>query len=141
MLKNQVGKNIMTDSVADMLARIKNGQVAKLPTVSMPHSNFKKDILQVIQENGYIKSFEERNREDGHRELVVHLKYIKGRKPVIQDIKKVSKPGCRVYSPIGKLKGFYNNLGITILSTSKGVMSDTQARNAEVGGEILCQIF
>ena len=141
MLENQVGKNYMIDPIADMLVRIKNGQVAKLPTVTIPHSNFKRDILRVIKESGYINSFEEQKGKDGHKELVVHLKYAKGQRPVIQDIKKISKPGCRIYSPIGKLKGFYNNFGTTILSTSQGIMSDSQARKTGIGGEILCQIF
>jgi len=131
----------MTDSVADMLARIKNGQVAKLSTVSIPYSNFKKHILQVIKDEGYIKSFEEKKTKENHKELIVRLKYIEGRKPVIQDVKRVSKPGCRMYSSINDLKGFYNNFGVTILSTSKGIMSDAQARSAKIGGEVLCQIF
>jgi small subunit ribosomal protein S8 len=132
----------MTDGVADMLARIKNGQVAKLQAVAVPHSNLKKGVLQVIKDSGYIKSFEEqKSTKTGHKEFIVHLKYMQGRKPVIQDLKKVSKPGCRRYSPIGELKSFYNNLGTTILSTSKGILSDKQARAANVGGEVLCQIF
>jgi small subunit ribosomal protein S8 len=132
----------MTDAIADMLARIRNGQVAKLQTVSIPYSNLKKGILEVIQSEGYIKSFEEKTSEvTGHKEMLVHLKYTDGRTPVIQDARKVSKPGCRIYSPIGALKNYYNNLGITILSTSKGIMSGKQARDANVGGEVLCQIF
>ena len=132
----------MTDSIADMLARIKNGQVAKLSNVFIPYSNFKKNVLQVIKDEGYIKSYEEKTaKKDGHKGLVVYLKYDKNKKPVIQDIKRVSKPGCRVYSSINELKGYYNNFGITILSTSKGVMSDSQARNAKLGGEVLCKIF
>ena len=77
----------------------------------------------------------------GHKGLVVHLKYDRNKKPVIQDIKRISKPGRRVYSSISDLKGYYNNLGITIISTSKGVMSDNQAREASLGGEVLCKIF
>jgi small subunit ribosomal protein S8 len=132
----------MSDIIADMLVRIKNGQRARLSNVAVPHSNFKKDILQVIHDEGYIKSFEEKKSEvTGHKEFIVYLKYTNGQKPVIKDVRKVSKPGCRVYRPIDQLKGYYNNLGITILSTSKGVMSDTAARNAKIGGEVLCQIF
>jgi small subunit ribosomal protein S8 len=132
----------MTDSIADMLVRIKNGQAAKLHAVSVPYSNFKRDILQVIRDEGYIKSFEEQvSKTSGHKEFIVHLKYVKGNKPVITSIRKVSKPGCRVYSPISKLSGYYNNFGITILSTSHGVMSDARAREAKLGGEVLCQIF
>ena len=132
----------MTDAIADMLIRIKNGQVAKLSNVFIPYSNFKKSILRVIKDEGYIKSYEEKDSiQNGHKGLVVHLKYDKDKRPVIRDIKRVSKPGCRVYSAINELKGYYNNLGIIILSTSKGVMSDSQARNAKLGGEILCKIF
>ena len=132
----------MTDSIADMLARIKNGQTAKLANACIPYSNLKKNILQVMKNEGYIKSYEEKaNAKTGHKELVVQLKYDKNQKPVIQDIKKISKPGRRIYSSISSLKGYYNNLGITILSTSKGVMSDTQARTAKLGGEVLCKIF
>lgn len=132
----------MTDSIADMLARIKNGQTAKLSSTCVPYSNLKKNVLQVMKNEGYIKSYEEKsNAETGHKELIVQLKYDKNEKPVIQDIKKVSKPGRRIYSSISDLKGYYNNLGVTVLSTSKGVMSDNQARTAKVGGEVLCKIF
>jgi len=132
----------MTDSIADMLIRIKNGQMVKAKSVYMPHSKFKKDILKVLQNEGYIKSYEEKLVENTvHKGIVVYLKYADDRKPVIRDVRKVSKPGRRIYSSIDDLKGHYNNLGITILSTSKGVMSDNQARKAKVGGEILCQVF
>ncbi|NRA73315.1 MAG: 30S ribosomal protein S8 [Rickettsiales bacterium] len=132
----------MTDSIADMLARIKNGQTAGLSEVFVPYSNLKKNILQVIKNEGYIKSYEENiDSKTNHKGLIVRLKYDKNRKPVVQDVKRISKPGCRVYSSIGDLKGYYNNLGVVVLSTSKGIMSDSQARTAKLGGEVLFKIF
>lgn len=129
------------DPIADMLIRIKNGQAVGHDFVSMPCSAFKKGVLQVMLDEGYIKGFEEKvDDATGHKNLVVALKYLRGM-PVIKEVKKVSKPGCRIYSSIRDLRGHYNNLGVVILSTSSGIMSDTQARQKNIGGEVICKIF
>lgn len=129
------------DPIADMLIRIKNGQAAGRDFVNVPCSVFKKGVLQVMLDEGYIKGFEEKvDDATGHKNLVVQLKYLRGM-PVIKEVKKVSKPGCRIYSSIRDLRGHYNNLGTVILSTSAGIMSDAQARKRNMGGEVICKIF
>ncbi len=130
----------MTDNIADMLTRIRNGQKSKLISISLPGSKTKCAILKVLQEAGYIKSYE-LSTEQNISQIEVYLKYsIKG-KPAIFKIDRVSKPGKRVYSSISKLRGYYNNMGIYILSTSKGVLSDREAHNQKVGGEVICKVF
>ncbi len=130
----------MTDPIADMLTRIRNGQHARLYNIEMPSSKVREGILTVLKDEGYIKDF--RKNEDGQFPVLsVDLKYDFGGKPVISEIKRVSKPGRRVYSGIEKMKKFYNGLGVIILSTSKGIMSDHDARRANIGGEVLCAVF
>lgn len=130
----------MTDNIADMLTRIRNGQKSKLITISLPGSKIKCAVLKVLQEEGYIKGYEVFN-EQNISTIEVHLKYSVRGKPAIYKIDRVSKPGKRVYSSIGKLKGYYNNMGIYILSTSRGVLSDREAHNQKVGGEVICKVF
>lgn len=132
---------MMTDLVADMLTRIKNGQKAKLPVVRAPYSGFSAKILQVMQDEGYIKGFEVKNIRKGVDELAISLKYLPGRKPVIVQIKKISKSGKREFVTVDKLGSFFNGLGIAILSTSKGVVSSVEAQKLHVGGELICKIF
>lgn len=129
----------MTDPIADMLARIKNACMRGYQTVDVPASNAKAGVLQVLEREGYILGFD-RFEKDGHNYLQVKLKYYDG-KPVIQVLSRVSKSSCRVYSKIRNVPRFYNGFGIFVLSTSKGILSDAEAREQNVGGEILCKVF
>jgi len=130
----------MSDPVADLLTRIRNGQSAKKESVVAPASNLRANLLEVLRREGYIRNFERYNISTGIDEIRIELKYYDG-EPVIKEIKRVSRPGRRVYSGIKDLARVYNGLGISILSTPQGVMSDAEARAANVGGEVLCQVF
>ena len=131
----------MSDPLGDMLTRIRNGQKAGLPAVSSPASRLRANVLEVLKREGYIRGFSEQaERSQGFNELRIELKYHEGQ-PVIRDISRVSKPGRRVYSKVTDLPRVFNGLGISILSTPRGVMSDSEARAANVGGEILCRVF
>ena len=130
----------MSDPVADLLTRIRNGQQAKKVSVTAPASNMRENVLGVLECEGYIRGFERYNIRTGIDEIKIELKYYEG-EPVIREINRVSRPGCRVYSKIKDLPKVYNGLGIAILSTPRGAMSDAEAREANVGGEILCQVF
>lgn len=130
----------MSDPLGDMLTRIRNGQRANKSVVTVPASKMRGNVLDVLQREGYIRGYSWSEVHDGIAELAVELKYSEGQ-PVIREINRVSKPGRRVYAGIRKLQPFYNGLGIAILSTPRGVMSDSEARAANVGGEILCQVF
>jgi small subunit ribosomal protein S8 len=130
----------MTDPLGDMLSRIRNGQQARQNRVVAPSSRLRMNVLEVLKREGYIRGFDQRTSQAGHSELVIELKYHDG-SPVIQEISRVSKPGRRVYSKIKELPRYYNGLGITILSTPRGVLSDNEARNQNVGGEVLCRVF
>lgn len=131
----------MTDNIADMLTRIRNAQKSKMISMSVPHSKMKCAILDVLREEGYIKSYEVTNVALNIDEIEVGLKYSAQGKPVIQEIKRVSKPGKRAYSSASAMKGYYNGMGIYILSTPKGVLSDREARRLGVGGEVICKVF
>lgn len=128
----------LSDPLGDMLTRIRNGQRARKLAVASPSSRLRKNVLDVLQREGYIRGFAA--VEAGRDELSIELKYQNGT-PVIREIKRVSKPGRRVYSGVGDLPRIYNGLGIAILSTPRGVMSDAEAREAHVGGEVLCTVF
>ncbi len=130
----------MTDPLADMLTRIRNGQQAKLYSVESPYSDLRFSVLEVLKSEGYITDFEKVDGKDGHPAISIVLKYHEG-KGVISVLKKISKPGRRVYSKIKDLQQFYNGLGVVILSTSKGVMADHEARKENLGGEVLCNVF
>jgi small subunit ribosomal protein S8 len=130
----------MSDPIADMLTRIRNGQSAKLAAVECPSSSFRKHILDVLQREGYIRGYSEDDRGPGHQMLIIELKYHEG-EAAIRRIDRVSTPGRRVYARLKDLPRVYNGLGISILSTPQGVMSDNEARAAHVGGEVLCRIF
>ena len=130
----------MSDTLGDMLTRIRNGLHAKKTVVEAPCSKFRTNVLEVLKREGYIRNYSSIELKSGIKHLKIELKYQEGI-PVISEIKRVSKPGCRVYSSINKLPKVYNGLGISILSTPRGVMSDNEARAANVGGEILCQVF
>ena len=130
----------MSDPLGDMLTRIRNGQRASKSIVTVPASKLRSNVLEVLQREGYIRGFSWAELRPGIAELTVELKYSDGA-PVIREIDRVSKPGRRVYAGIKKLQPVYNGLGISILSTPRGVMSDTEARAANVGGEVLCRVF
>jgi small subunit ribosomal protein S8 len=129
----------MTDPIADMLTRIRNGHKIKAESVLMPSSKIKINIARVLVEEGYINGYQEEDLENNKKNLLINLKYYEGR-PVIEKIERVSRPGLRVYKPTNELPKVMGGLGILILSTSKGVMSDRQARKQDQGGEILCVV-
>ena len=129
----------MTDPIADMLTRIRNGHKIKAESVLMPSSKIKINIARVLVEEGYINGYQEEDLENNKKNLLINLKYFEGR-PVIEKIERVSRPGLRVYIPANELPKVMGGLGILILSTSKGVMSDRQARKQDQGGEILCVV-
>jgi small subunit ribosomal protein S8 len=128
----------MQDSLADMLTRIRNAQMAEKQTVSMPSSKLKAAVAQVLQDEGYINGFGV--EESAKSQLTIELKYFEG-KPVIEEIDRYSRPGLRQYSGSSKLPNVRGGLGVAIVSTSKGVMTDRAARAAGVGGEVLCTVF
>ena len=126
----------MTDPIADMLTRIRNAQRSEKQSVVMPASRVKKAIAQVLKDEGYIEDFAVRDIE-GRPTLEIWLKYYAG-KPVIEKIERVSRPGLRIYRPKDELPNVMNGLGVAIVSTSRGVMTDRKARGLGVGGEVLC---
>jgi len=130
----------MSDPLGDMLTRIRNGQRANKSVITVPASKLRSNVLDVLQREGYIRGYSWAEIRSGIAELTVELKYSEGQ-PVIREISRVSTPGRRVYSSVRKMQPIYNGLGIAILSTPRGVMSDNEARAANVGGEILCQVF
>ena len=130
----------MTDPVGDMLTRIRNGQRAGKTAVLTPASKLRENVLGVLEREGYIRGYTRADFERGKAELSIMLKYFEG-EPVIHQIRRVSTPGRRVYSKIKDLPRVANGLGISILSTPRGVMSDNEARMENVGGEVLCQVF
>ena len=130
----------MTDPLGDMLTRIRNGQRAGKPSVSSPASRLRASVCDVLQREGFIRGYSRQEVRKGVNELMIELKYHDGQ-PVIQEINRVSTPGRRVYSKIKDLPRVYNGLGISILSTPRGVMSDAEARDHHVGGEVLCRVF
>ena len=130
----------LVDPIGDMLTRIRNGQMRSLNKIKIPFSNFRLKILEVLKKEGYIIDFNIDNSKKKIKFLSVDLKYYEGR-PVIKEIKRVSKPGRRVYSRATSIPKVLNGLGLAILSTSKGVMSDTEAIKNNLGGEIICKVF
>ncbi len=130
----------MTDPLGDMLTRIRNAQLRGKSSVATPASKLRKNVLDVLADEGYIRGYSVVEHDGGKTEIEIALKYYEGQ-PVIRDIRRVSKPGRRVYSSVQKLTRVQNGLGISILSTPKGVMSDVLAREQNVGGEILCEVF
>ena len=130
---------LMNDPLGDMLTRIRNAQLRKRPTVSTPASSLRARVLDVLQSEGYIRGYSE-VEFNGKAEFQIELKYFDGQ-PVIKEIQRVSKPGRRVYSSVRSIPRVMDGLGVSILSTPKGVMSDHEARNQNVGGEVLCRVF
>ena len=130
----------MNDPIGDMLTRIRNAHLRGKSTVKTPASKLRGWVLDVLQSEGYIRGFESATSDAGHPELEISLKYFDG-EPVIKELKRVSKPGRRVYSASSDIPTVRQGLGISIVSTPQGVMSDAQARAANVGGEVLCTVF
>jgi small subunit ribosomal protein S8 len=130
----------MTDPLGDMLTRIRNGQRAGKRVISAPASKLRARVLDVLQREGFIRGYSEAEVTPGVRELKIELKYHEG-EPAIREISRVSKPGRRVYSKLEDIPRVYNGLGVAILSTPRGVISDSEAREAHVGGEILCKVL
>lgn len=130
----------MNDPIGDMLTRIRNAQLRRRPKVSTPASNMRARVLDVLTEEGYIRGYARVEQKGIEAEFEIELKYYNGQ-PAIREIERVSKPGRRVYSPVKDLKNVRNGLGVAILSTPKGVMSDSRAREENVGGEIICNVF
>jgi small subunit ribosomal protein S8 len=130
----------LMDPIGDMFTRIRNGQMRFLNTIDLPASNFRLKILEVLKQEGYITNYVLENKEKNKKNLKVDLKYYEGH-PVIKEIKRISKPGRRVYSKANSIPKIQNGLGLAILSTPKGVMSDNEARKNNLGGEIICRVF
>ena len=129
-----------TDPIADMITRIRNGQLRKLNTVSIPNSRLRAKILDVLKDEGYISNYKILSEKQNNKSLIVDLKYNNGI-PVIKNIARVSKPGRRVYAKANSIPKIQNGLGIAIVSTSMGIMSDNDARTKNIGGEIICRVF
>ena len=130
----------MNDPIGDMLTRIRNAQMRGKRTVETPASKLRAWVLDVLADEGFIRGYEKVTGKDGHPALEISLKYYEGA-PVIRELKRVSKPGRRVYSSVNDLPSVRQGLGVSIVSTPKGVMSDAKARSANVGGEVLCTVF
>ncbi len=130
----------MNDPIADMLTRIRNSQMRGKSTVETPASKLRAWVLDVLADEGYIRGYEATTGKDGHPAIEVSLKYFEGT-PVIREMKRVSKPGRRVYLSVNDIPQVRQGLGVSIVSTPKGVMSDASARTANVGGEVLCTVF
>jgi len=130
----------MSDPLGDMLTRIRNAQMRRKNKVSSPNSKLRAHVLDVLANEGYIRGYTTVDYEGGKSELEIELKYFDG-EPVIRTIERVSKPGRRVYSSVKNIPHVSNGLGVSIISTPRGVMSDHQARDENVGGEVLCRVF
>ena len=130
----------LVDPIGDMFTRIRNGQMRNLNSVNIPASKFRSQILEILKNEGFINNFRLEKKEDKKNILIIDLKYFEG-SPVIKEIKRISKPGRRVYSRAVSIPKVQNGLGVAILSTSKGVMSDNDTRKNNLGGEIICRVF
>ena len=130
----------LMDPIGDMFTRIRNGQMRSLNSIEIPSSNFRQNILKILKDEGFIKDYYIEKSKNNKVNLKINLKYYEG-DPVIKEIKRISKPGRRVYSRATSIPKVMNGLGLAILSTPKGVMSDAEARKNNVGGEIICRVF
>lgn len=130
----------MTDTLGDMLSRIRNGQMANMPVVTCPSSKLRKNVLEALKREGYIRGYTETQKSGSQATLDIELKYHEG-SGAIRKIERISTPGRRVYAGIGDLGRVFNGLGVWILSTPRGVLSDNEARTEHVGGEVLCRVF
>ncbi len=130
----------LMDPIGDMLTRIRNGQQRLMAKVEMPSSSLRLKILEVLKTEGFISTYHIEKKENNKISLIVNLKYYEGN-PVIKDIRRISKPGRRVYSRATSIPRIQNGLGLAIISTNKGVMSDIEARKNNIGGEVICRVF
>jgi small subunit ribosomal protein S8 len=130
----------MSDPIADLLTRLRNGIQARQDSVQVPTSRLKREILEVFKREGYIQDFEEK-KDTGKGVLQVKLKYIDGQEPVIKNLKRVSKPSLRIYTKSQAMKPVRSGMGISIVTTSKGIMTGKQARQSNLGGEVICEIW
>ncbi len=130
----------MTDPIADMLTRIRNASLARQREVVMPSSRVKREIARILTDEGFIAGWETRTT-DGHEEITMSLKYVEGRTPVVSGLKRISKPGLRVYARKTEIPRVLGGLGLAILSTSHGIMTGQEARKANLGGEVLCFVW
>ncbi len=130
----------ITDPIGDLLSRIRNGQLRGKSKITSPNSRLRTRLLDVLQTEGFIRGYAEVEFKDGMKQLEIELKYHEGR-PVIRELKRVSTPGRRVYASVKELKPHRQGLGVSIVSTPQGVMTDSVAREKNVGGEVLCQVF
>ena len=135
MLRKRVGKKMITDPIADMLIRIKNGYQAKKKLIVVPHSKVKEKLAKILLKEGYLEQSKSKDRN-----LELKLKYT-GKKPALRDLKRISKPSLRVYSKSVKIPRVKQGFGVTIVSTSQGLMTDAQAKKKSLGGEIICQVW
>lgn len=130
----------VTDPIGDLLTRIRNGQLRGMAKIKSPNSRLRTRVLDVLQAEGFIRGYAEVEFKGGRKELEIELKYHEGQ-PVIRELKRVSTPGRRVYASVSDLKPHRSGLGVSIVSTPQGVMTDSTAREKNVGGEVLCQVF
>jgi small subunit ribosomal protein S8 len=132
---------MQTDPISDMLARIRNAITAHHLRTTMPANRLKFDIAAILKQEGYISDVREETNNKGHKNIEIVLKYDRDRKPALDGIKRISRPGCRVYVRKDAIPFVYSGLGISILSTSSGVMTDGEARKRGVGGEVICEVW
>ena len=130
-----------TDPIADMLTRIRNAQAAKKSELVLPYSKFKASLAELLVKSGFVSGCQEMTSGDNHKMLQINLKYSVAGEAVISGIKRVSKPGQRIYLPADKLPRTNSGYGVTVVSTSKGLMTDKEARKQKVGGEVVCQVW
>ena len=130
----------MSDPLGDMLARIRNGQMANKSVIECPFSKLRENVCKVLTDEGFIRAYKSEERDNNKKVLLIELKYAEGR-GVIRQIDRVSRPGRRIYKSVKEMPRFYNGLGVLIVSTPQGLMTDHKAREANVGGEVLCQVF
>ena len=130
----------IADPIGDMITRIRNAQMRQLNKVTVPNSKFRAKILDILKQEGFISNYKSSTEADNKFNISVELKYSNG-EPVIKEIKRISKPGRRIYAKASSIPKIQNGLGLAIVSTSKGVMTDNEARNQNIGGEIICRVF
>lgn len=130
----------MTDPISDMLTRIRNAQAVNKPEVFIPFSKIKFEIAKILKDEGFVKEVIQK-KENAKSQIKIVLKYLKTKEPVIRGLKKISKPGCRIYAPKNKLPKVLGGLGVAIISTSRGLMTDKEARKRKLGGEVICEIW
>jgi small subunit ribosomal protein S8 len=131
---------MVNDPIGDMLTRIRNAQAVGIKSISIPASTMRERVLKVMKDEGYIRDYHREGDIPCNKVIIVEIKYKDG-EPVIRELKRISKPGRRVFSMVADLPTVFNGLGVAIVSTSHGVMSDAQARAANIGGEVLCTVF